>query len=84
MPNQTPKRKTKRKPGSTTKLIEMQAAGRPSNILVWCALGTVGLAAGLFFTNHRRAGSFIGQMLSSLIMIALYNKLEAAEGNPKK
>lgn len=75
--------KNNHKEGKVAKAIEQQTAKLPSDLFLWTALGTMGLALTLKLTGKDHLGLFIGQLASPLLIMGLYDKLVKVQGHDK-
>lgn len=73
--------KNNHREGKVAKTIEKQTAKLPSDLFLWTALGTIGLAVTLSIIGKRNAGLLVGELASPILIMGLYNKLVKVEGH---
>jgi hypothetical protein len=66
---------THRREGSVAKALEKRTSRVPSDIFLWVAGGAVLTAAVLQFMDRRERSLFFGQLVPSLLVVGLYNKV---------
>lgn len=68
--------------GPVAKAIEHQTSRMPSDIFLWTALGVLGVSA---FRNatHRGGGQFMAQLVPTLLLLGVYNKLVKVAGSDR-
>ena len=66
--------------GDVARLIEQQSAKIPSHWFLLGALGAIGTSLVLELSSRQRAGRFIGQWATPLLVMGLYNKLVKTVG----
>ena len=67
--------------GKVAKTIEKRTQRIPSDIFLWSALGTLGLAAVLQSTNRKHTGLLISQLAPTFLLLGVYNKLVKVAGS---
>jgi len=69
--------------GPVAKAIEQQTTKLPSDLFLWAAAGTMAASLVLQRTNRRESGLFLGQLVPSLLILGLYNKLVKVAGSDR-
>lgn len=69
------------KEGPVAKTIEQQTAKLPSDIFLWAALGSMGVALTLKLTGSKHNSLFVGQWAAPFLLLGLYNKIVKLEGS---
>jgi hypothetical protein len=69
--------------GVVARTIEKQTAKLPSDIFLWAALGAIGVAAYLEFSGNEEKSRFVGQWVSPLLLLGVYNKLVKVAGSDR-
>jgi len=69
--------------GPVAKAIEQQTTKLPSDLFLWAASGTMAASLVLQRTNRRESGLFLGQLVPSLLILGLYNKLVKVAGSDR-
>lgn len=69
--------------GPVARAIENQTAKLPSDLFLWAAVGSAGLSLGCHAAGRRRLGLFVGQWVSPLLILGLYNKLVKVAGSDR-
>jgi hypothetical protein len=59
---------------SITRLIEQQTAKVPSHVFLFASLCAMATSLGLELAHRERASRFIGQWVSPLLVMGVYNK----------
>lgn len=67
--------------GRTAKAIEQRTKKIPSDLFLWGAVGSIGLALTLRAMNRKEDSSFVGQWAPTLLILGLYNKLVKLQGS---
>jgi hypothetical protein len=67
--------------GLTTKMIEQYTSQFPSGFYLSAAIGSMGLSLLLKFRGRHNDAVFVGQWVSALLLMGLYNKLVKLEGS---
>ena len=67
--------------GTVARTIEQQTAKLPSDIFLWAALGSMGTSAVLQLLGKKKAGLFIGEWVSPLLLFGVYNKIVKVQGS---
>jgi len=67
--------------GKVAKTIEHQTAKMPSDIFLWTALSTMGVALFLQMSGKRHRGLLLGQLAAPILILGLYNKLVKVAGS---
>jgi hypothetical protein len=73
--------KNNHREGKVAKTIEKQTVKMPSDIFLWTALGTLGLAVAFNIIGKQHVGLLIGELASPILIMGLYNKLVKVEGH---
>jgi hypothetical protein len=80
----TSKLPEKREEGMVAKTIESLTSRLPSDLFLWTSLSAMGIALGLKMFGKDHAALFIGQWVSPVLVMGLYNKLVKVKGHDKK
>jgi len=67
--------------GPIARGIEQQTAKLPSDLFLWAALGSIGLALALQMMDRKEHANFVGHWAPTLLILGLYNKLVKLEGS---
>lgn len=67
--------------GPVAKSIEQQTKKMPSDLFLWGAIGSIGLALALRVMSRDRDSNFVGQWAPTLLILGLYNKLVKLQGS---
>ena len=71
------------KEGPVATAIEKYTAKLPSDIFLWAALGSMGIAATFKIMKKDEEALFVGQWPAPFLLLGLYNKLIKMEGFEK-
>lgn len=80
-PNQNMPESQQAPEGALARTIEEQTARLPSDIWLWGALGSMGIALYLRLNNRKDESLFVGQWAAPLILVGVYNKLLKVVGS---
>jgi hypothetical protein len=69
--------------GSIARKIEQQTAKIPSDVFLWAAVGSMGLAMGLRVAGMKEQSQFVGHWASPLLILGLYNKVVKVAGSDR-
>ena len=69
--------------GSVARTLEGQTAKLPSDIFLWGALGSIGVSLYLEATGNTEKSRFVGQWVSPLLILGVYNKLVKVAGSDR-
>ena len=69
--------------GPVAKAIEKQTAKLPSDFFLWSAVGSMAVSAGLQVAGRNKESIFIGQWVSPILLLGLYNKIVKVAGSDK-
>ena len=72
---------TDHREGSVARSIEQQTAKLPSDLFLWAALGSIGVALVMMIRGNRDRANFIGQWAPTLLNLGIYNKLVKLHGS---
>ena len=67
--------------GRVAKTIEQQTKKLPSDLFLWGALGSIGVALTLKMFDRDEDSQFVGQWAPTLLILGLYNKLVKLQGS---
>jgi len=67
--------------GPIARSIEQQTAKLPSDVFLWAALGSIGLALVLELTGHEKKANFVGHWAPTILTLGLYNKIVKLHGS---
>ncbi len=69
--------------GAVARTLEEQTAKIPSDVWLWGALGSMGIALFLRMNDHKDESLFVGQWAAPLLLIGVYNKLVKVAGSDR-
>ncbi len=69
--------------GIVARTIEEQTAKLPSDVFLWGALGSIGLALFLQLNGEKEKSHFVGQWVSPFLLLGVYNKLVKVAGSDR-
>jgi hypothetical protein len=69
--------------GTVAKAIETQTAKLPSDLFLWAAIGSMGVALALQLSDKKPASLFIGQWAAPFLLFGVYNKLVKTAGSDR-
>ena len=69
------------KEGPVARAIEEYTARLPSDLFLWCALGSMAISATLKIMKKDDEALFVGQWPAPFLLLGLYNKLVKIEGS---
>lgn len=69
--------------GPVARTIEQQTTKLPSDLFLWAAAGTMAASLVLHGTSRRESGVFLGQLVPTLLILGLYNKLVKVAGSDR-
>jgi hypothetical protein len=69
--------------GPVARTIEEQTAKLPSDLFLWSALGAIGVSLYFELTGNEEKSRFIGQWVSPLLLLGVYNKLVKVAGSDR-
>ena len=69
--------------GTVARAIESQTARLPSDVFLWGALGSIGVALTLRMMGNRETSQFVGQWAPTLLIMGVYNKLVKVAGHER-
>jgi hypothetical protein len=75
--------KKNHKEGKVAKWIENKTAKLPSDVFLWSSFALLGLAVSLRLMGRPHTGLMIGQLVSPILIMGLYNKLVKVEGHDR-
>lgn len=67
--------------GKVAKSIEQVTKKMPSDLFLWAALGSIGVALALKTAHRDEDSNFVGQWAPTLLILGLYNKLVKLHGS---
>lgn len=67
--------------GETTKAIESQTAKMPSDLFLWGSVASMSTSLCLKLMRKSHWALFVGQWVSPILIMGLYNKLVKTEGH---
>jgi len=73
--------KHKRKEGKMTVAIESQTSKIPSGVYLALGLGTMAASITLHCLGQKKKAILVGQWISPLLIMGLYNKIVKTEGH---
>ena len=69
--------------GPVATAIETQTAKLPSDVFLWAAIGSMGVALALQLTGKKPASLFIGQWAAPFLLFGVYNKIVKTVGTDR-
>jgi hypothetical protein len=69
--------------GKITKKIETQTSKLPSDLFLWSAVGAMSLSLLLKAKKQDHTSLLIGQLVSPLLLLGIYNKIVKVAGHDK-
>jgi hypothetical protein len=69
--------------GPVARAIETQTAKLPSDLFLWAAIGSMGVALAMQLTGKKPASLFIGQWAAPFLLFGVYNKLVKTTGSDR-
>ncbi len=69
--------------GVVARVLENQTAKVPSDIWLWSAFGSMGVALFLRLTGRKHQSLFVGQWAAPLLLLGVYNKLVKIAGSDR-
>lgn len=73
--------KPEHREGPVARTIEEQTAKVPSDIYLWLSVGAMAASAVLQVLGRRKVSLFIGQWVSPILIMGLYNKIVKTHGH---
>lgn len=70
--------------GGLARRIEQQTAKIPSDIYLWAALGSMGVALALQMTGRKHGSLFVGQWAAPFLLLGVYNKVVKVAGSDRR
>ena len=67
--------------GKVAKAIETQTSKIPSDLFLWAALGSMGIALSFKLLRRQHDSLFVGQWAAPFLLLGIYNKLVKQEGH---
>ncbi len=67
--------------GKVAKAIEEQTAKLPSDLFLWAALASMGVALALKLSGRKHTALFVGQWAAPFLLLGTYNKIVKVEGH---
>ena len=67
--------------GKTAKAIETATSQIPSDLFLWAALGSMGIALSFKILGRKHDSLFVGQWAAPFLLLGIYNKLVKQEGH---
>jgi hypothetical protein len=69
--------------GMVARAIETQTARLPSDVFLWAAIGSMGVALALQLSGKKPASLFIGQWAAPFLLFGVYNKIVKTAGTDR-
>ena len=69
--------------GTVARAIESQTAKLPSDLFLWAAVGSMGVALALQLSGKKPASLFIGQWAAPFLLFGVYNKIVKTTGTDR-
>ena len=66
--------------GKVAKAIETETSKIPSDVFLWAALGSMGIALSFKLLGRKHDSLFVGQWAAPFLLLGIYNKLVKQEG----
>lgn len=73
--------KPEHREGPVARTIEEETAKVPSDIYLWASVGAMAASAILQIAGKRKVSLFIGQWVSPILIMGLYNKIVKVAGH---
>ena len=73
--------KPEHREGPIARGIEQQTAKLPSDLFLWGALGSIGLALTLEMMGRKDQANFVGHWAPTILILGLYNKIVKLDGS---
>ncbi|HZS60458.1 MAG TPA: hypothetical protein VFA43_14390 [Gemmatimonadaceae bacterium] len=70
--------------GRLARRIEQQTAKVPSDMYLWAALGSMGVALALQVTGRKHGSLFVGQWAAPFLLLGVYNKVVKVAGSDRR
>ncbi len=67
--------------GKVARAIEEQTAKLPSDLFLWAALASMGVALALKLSGRKHTALFVGQWAAPFLLLGTYNKIVKVEGH---
>lgn len=67
--------------GPVARSIEQQTAKLPSDLFLWCALGSIATSLILQIIGDEKKANFVGHWAPTFLTLGLYNKLVKLHGS---
>jgi hypothetical protein len=69
--------------GTVARAIESQTAKLPSDLFLWAAVASMGVALALQVSGKKPASLFIGQWAAPFLLFGVYNKIVKTAGTDR-
>lgn len=69
--------------GTVARAIESETAKLPSDVFLWAAVASMGVALGLQLSGKKPAGLFVGQWVAPFLLFGVYNKIVKTAGTDR-
>ena len=69
--------------GPVATAIETQTAKLPSDVFLWAAIGSMGVALALQLSGKKPASLFVGQWAAPFLLFGVYNKIVKTAGTDR-
>ncbi len=69
--------------GKVAEAIEEQTSKIPSDLFLWAALGSMGVALALKIRGKKNEALFVGQWAAPFLLLGVYNKIVKVAGHDK-
>jgi len=70
--------------GKVAEAIESKTAKLPSDLFLWAALGSMGVAATLKLLGREHQSLFVGQWAAPFLLLGIYNKIVKVAGHDQE
>ncbi|MEA3212890.1 MAG: hypothetical protein QOE70_5947 [Chthoniobacter sp.] len=67
--------------GPVARAIEQQTAKLPSDTFLWAAFASIGLSLALKLAGRKHDALFVGEWVSTFLLLGIYNKLVKLHGS---
>lgn len=71
------------KEGPVASRIERVTARLPSDLFLWAALASIGIAAGMRIAGKGESATFVGEWAPTFLLLGIYNKIVKVAGHDR-
>lgn len=69
--------------GPVARAIEKQTSKIPSDLFLWAGLGAMTLSLGLRIFGQKKASTFVGEWVPTVLILGVYNKIVKVAGHDR-